>query len=178
MITTTATQEGNIVLRAVEPHDLDFLYIAENDAQAWNIASTTAPMSRLMLQHYIEQYSADLYRDHQLRLIAERTDNGERIGIVDLYDYDVRNSRAGVGIYITPAMRHRGYGTSALHALCRYAQEFLGIHMLYAHIGNDNAASISIFAKCHFTHTATLPMWIKTPHGYIDAIVMQRTAMP
>lgn len=165
--------DDSIILRAVEPADLDFLYLAENDTQAWNVASTTAPMSRLLLQQYIEQYTADLYRDRQLRLIA--TDSAHnRIGIVDLYDYDVRNSRAGVGIYITPSLRSQGYGTKVLDTLCHYAQSFLDIHNLYAFIGEDNIASQHIFTHCGFTHTATLPHWTKTPQGYLATLIMQR----
>ena len=167
-------QENNIILRAVEPNDLDFLYLAENDAQAWCHASTTAPMSRLMLQEYVEQYTADLYRDRQLRLIATHAHTGERIGIADLYDYDPRNSRAGIGIYTQPQYRSKGFATETLRALCRYAQEFLGIHMLYAIIEESNATSRHIFARCGFIHTATLEQWVKTPQGYTSAVIMQR----
>lgn len=163
-----------ITLRAVEPEDIDFLYLAENDSQAWSTASTSAPMSRLMLQEYIRQYSADLYRDKQLRLIAQDTHTQQSIGIVDLYDYDPRNSRAAIGIYISPAMRSRGYGKSALEALCHYAQEMVGIHTLYAFIAESNTPSRNIFAHCQFTEAATLQHWIKTPQGYTAAIIVQR----
>lgn len=168
------TTPAPITLRAVEPADLDFLYLAENDSSAWSVASTTAPMSRLMLQEYIEQYSADLYRDKQLRLIAQESATGKVIGIVDLYDYDPRNSRAAVGIYIAPQLRSQGYGKQALDALCSYAQEFVGIHTLYAFIAQYNIASRHIFAHCLFVETATLPQWIKTPQGYTSAIIVQR----
>ena len=63
-------EEQDIVLRAVEPADLDFMYIAENDTNAWNASATIAPMSRYMIQQYIDMYRADIYQDRQLRLIA------------------------------------------------------------------------------------------------------------
>lgn len=169
-------QDNDIILRAVEPDDLDFLYLAENDTMAWSHSSTSAPMSRMLLQEYITQYTADIYRDRQLRLIAIHAHTGERIGIADLYDYDPRNSRAGIGIYTTPSLRGKGYGTAILSALCRYAQEFLNIHMLYAIIEESNAASRHIFTRCDFLHTATLVQWVKTPQGYSSAVMMQRTA--
>ncbi len=174
MDTNSYIQEQEIILRAVEPSDLDFLYLAENDRQAWSNAATVAPMSRMLLQHYIEQYTADIYSDRQLRLIAIHSSTGERLGIVDLYDFDPRNSRSGVGIYIVPAARCKGYGKLSLLALCHYAQTFLGIHNLYAVIAEDNAASIALFQSCHFTTIASLPHWIKTNNGFTCAIMMQR----
>ena len=163
-----------IELRAVEPADLDFLYLAENDAQAWSNAATVAPMSRLLLQQYIEQYQADIYSDRQLRLIATHPSCNEPIGIADLYDFDPRNSRAGVGIYITPALRNQGWGAQLLTALCHYAQSFLGIHQLYAIIAADNEPSRRVFERCAFTHVATLPQWMKRGNSYADAIMVQR----
>ena len=175
-MSTSILQEKEITLRAVEPADLDFIFLAENDSSSWKASSTVAPMSRYMIQQYIDTYRADIYQDRQLRLIATHAHTGQRIGIVDLYDYDPRNSRAGVGIYITATHRSQGHGTSALEALCHYAQEFLVIHMLYATIASDNQPSIHIFTRCRFTPTATLPHWIKTTQGYTSAIIMQRTA--
>ena len=118
-------KEGDILLRAVEPTDLDFIFLAENDSQSWKASSTVAPMSRYMIQQYVESYQADIYQDRQLRLIATHIDTGERIGIADLYEFDPRNSRAGVGIYIVASHRSQGYGTSTLRALCHYAQDFV-----------------------------------------------------
>ena len=175
-MSTSILQEKEITLRAVEPADLDFIFLAENDSSSWKASSTVAPMSRYMIQQYIDTYRADIYQDRQLRLIATHAHTGQRIGIVDLYDYDPRNSRAGVGIYITATHRSQGHGTSALEALCHYAQEFLGIHMLYATIASDNQPSIHIFTRCRFTPTASLPHWIKTAQGYTSAIIMQRKA--
>lgn len=164
----------HINLRAVEPADLDFLYLAENDAQAWSNAATVAPMSRLLLQQYIENYTADIYSDRQLRLIATHPTTGQPIGIADLYNFDPRNSRAGVGIYIDPSFRGNGWGKKLLEALCNYAQSFLGLHQLFAIISTENTPSIHIFESCQFAHSGTLPHWIKTPQGYTDAVIMHR----
>lgn len=165
-------EEDNIILRAVEPYDLDFMYLAENDSQAWSASATVAPMSRYMIQQYIDMYRADIYQDRQLRLIVAHALTGEQIGIVDLYDFDPRNSRAGVGIYIAPTFRSQGYGKNSLKTLCRYAQEFIGIHTLYATIASDNKKSLHTFTRCSFSQVATIPDWIKTPKGYISAVML------
>ena len=173
-MSSTILQEQDILLRAVEPGDIDFMYLAENDSQAWSASATVAPMSRYMIQQYIDMYRADIYQDRQLRLIAIDATTGTRIGIADLYDFDPRNSRAGVGIYIAPNLRKQGFGGKMLTTLCRYAQEFLGIEMLYALIGTNNPASLHTFARCGFDETATLTHWLKTPQGYISAVILQK----
>ncbi len=176
MINPTILSDGCITLRAIEASDVDFVYLAENDAQAWSVAATVAPMSRMLIQQYVEQYTADIYRDRQLRLIVTHCDTGERIGIVDLYDYDPRNSRAGVGIYIVPAYRAQGLGVRSLSVMCQYAQEFLAIHNLYAVVAEDNVASLKIFGKCRFVEVATLSEWVRTAQGYKSAVLLQRIA--
>lgn len=174
-MTKPLLQEKDIILRAVEPDDLDFIYLAENDTLAWHTSATVAPLSRYMIQQYIDTYRADLYQDRQLRLIATLSGTGEQIGIADLYDFDPRNSRAGVGIYITPSQRCKGYGKKLLSALSHYAQEYIGIHMLYAFISVDNDSSRHIFNHCGYTQVATLPCWIKTSQGYTSAVIVQKS---
>ena len=49
---------SNILLRAVEPDDLDFLYRCENDTSVWRYGTTTAPYSRFTLKQYIEEAQA------------------------------------------------------------------------------------------------------------------------
>lgn len=61
-----------IELRAVEPEDLDALYRWENDSSLWIYGSTVSPFSRYLLKQYIENYTADITRDKQLRLIIMR----------------------------------------------------------------------------------------------------------
>ena len=43
-----------IVLRALEPEDLDFLYQLENDSSIWEVSNTTTPYSRFILKQYLD----------------------------------------------------------------------------------------------------------------------------
>ena len=69
-----------IELRAVEPEDLDALYRWENDSSLWIYGSTVSPFSRYLLKQYIENYTADIARDKQLRLIIMRKESRQVIG--------------------------------------------------------------------------------------------------
>lgn len=174
MPTSRYLQREHINLRAVEPEDLDYLYLRENDSSVWHEGATVAPYSRALLHQYIEQYTADIYRDRQLRLIVTLNTSGMRIGIADLYEYAPTHNRAGVGLYIDPEYRKQGYGKEALIALCNYAFGLLHMHQLYAIARISNNASIALFSACGFTRHSVLHEWLQGYNGYEDAVMMQR----
>ena len=91
-----------IELRAVEPEDLDALYRWENDSSLWIYGSTVSPFSRYLLKQYIENYTADITRDKQLRLIIMRKESRQVIGAIDCFDYDITNRKAAIGLLIDP----------------------------------------------------------------------------
>lgn len=164
----------NISLRAAEPADLDFLYTIETSEGRAEGSFATAPMSRHLLWEYLNNYTADIYRDRQLRLIAVKTDSGEAVGAVDICDFDPHDLRGFVGIYILPSERGKGYGHEALEALCRYASETVGMHQLVAQVAVDNSASISLFRGARFRSVGKLRSWLRRGQGYADALLFQR----
>ena len=87
--------EKIVRLRAIEPEDLELLYLIENDIQLWNVGVSNVPYSRYVLHDYIANTASDIYTDKQLRLIVENH-GGEVVGIADLVNFDPRNLRAEV----------------------------------------------------------------------------------
>ena len=82
--------EGRLCrLRAVEPADVDTMYVWENDVDMWRVSASTAPCSRHALVELVESMRYDIYASRQLRLLIESVD-GEAVGAVDLYDFDPR----------------------------------------------------------------------------------------
>ena len=66
--------------------------------------------------------------------------------MIDLFDFDFKNSRAGVGILVKePTDRLKGYGREALKLLVDYSFGHLNLHQLYCHISEENEASIKLF---------------------------------
>ena len=96
-----------LTLRKIEPSDLPFLYQWENDATMWADSDTHNPLSRHDLHQYIENTTGDIYRDGQLRLIIESSEAGI-MGSIDLFDFDARNRKAAIGMYIAPEARGKG----------------------------------------------------------------------
>lgn len=144
-------------LRKLEPTDLPFLYQWENDARAWSDSDTHNPLSQHDLREYIESSTGDIYRDGQLRLMIE--DDGETLGCIDLFDFDARNRKAAIGMYIAESARGKGVGKRAVQLLEDYAFHHLHLRLLYAIIAIGNAPCSAVFRALNYTNMAVLPDW-------------------
>ncbi|MFZ6052637.1 GNAT family N-acetyltransferase [Halocola ammonii] len=163
----------NVYLRALEPADLKFLYQAENDREIWRVSNTTTPFSKQVLKNYIESVQ-DIYTDKQLRLIICRKSDSEPLGMIDLFDFEARHEKAGVGIWIVSAAeRKKGFAEESLRLVIDYAFNTLFLHQLYCGVLKNNEASINLFEKCGFLQTGTKKDWVKTPSGWEDEIQYQ-----
>ena len=187
----------NINLRKIEPSDLPFLYQWENDATMWADSDTHNPLSRHDLHQYIENTTGDIYRDGQLRLIIEGVidtsspnsliasspnspitsspnsliaSSPNILGCIDLFDFDARNRKAAIGMYIAPEARGKGIGKQAVQLLLDYAFGFLHLRMVYAIISVHNTACSHIYEQMGFTPSSPLANW--TLEG--DAILWQK----
>jgi ribosomal protein S18 acetylase RimI-like enzyme len=70
----------------------------------------------------------------------------ERVGFIDIFDFDPANSTAGVGVLICDeGDRRRGYASEAVEILCRYAKNVLKIRQLWCTVAADNFSSAALF---------------------------------
>ncbi|GAA4238069.1 GNAT family N-acetyltransferase [Postechiella marina] len=149
----------HIFLRALEPEDLDFIYAIENDESIWEISNTQTPYSRYLIKQYLEHAHKDIYEVKQLRLVISNYKN-RALGLIDLFDFDFKNKRAGVGILIKDKInRDKGYGQEALQLLINYSFSHLGLHQLYCNISEENKASVKLFAHNGFTQIGLKKDW-------------------
>lgn len=164
----------NIHLRALEPEDLEFVYQIENDESIWEVSNTQTPYSRFLIRQYLENAHQDIYEAKQLRLAICINENNSTIGLIDLFDFDPKNNRAGIGILIQNASdRSKGLGSEALDLLIRYAFQQLQLHQLYANIGEDNQASLHLFTKFGFEKIGIKKQWNKVNNVYKDELLFQ-----
>lgn len=170
----TTLKGQNIYLRALEPEDLDFVYAVENDESIWNVSNTQTPYSRFLIRQYLENAHQDIYEAKQLRLAICRNDNFSPIGLIDLFDYDPRNNRAGIGILIQDSEnRGQGLGSEALQLLLNYAFTHLNLHQLYANIDSENEASLKLFTTFGFQLIGTKKQWNLVNGKYLDESLFQ-----
>ncbi|MFI0427238.1 MAG: GNAT family N-acetyltransferase [Flavobacterium sp.] len=169
------TLKGNtIYLRALEPEDLEFVYAIENNESVWEVSNTQTPYSRFLIRQYLENAHQDIYEAKQLRMAICLKNSFEAIGLIDLFDFDPKNNRAGVGILISnESNRNKGVGSEALALIINYAFEQLQLHQLYANIGSDNEISLQLFTKFGFQKIGTKKDWIKINNNYKDELLFQ-----
>ena len=161
-------------LRALEPEDLDFVYRLENSEEIWEVSSTQTPYSRFLIRQYLENAHQDIYEAKQLRLAICKKDSFEAIGLIDLFDFDPANQRAGIGIIIRDtAERGKGIGTEALGLLIDYAFRQLQLHQLYANIDMGNVASITLFTNFGFSLAGVKKDWNRKNNTYHDEVLYQ-----
>ena len=162
-----------IKLRALEPEDLSFLFEIENNEVFWEISHTQTPFSKFLLKQYLENAHLDIYEAKQLRLVIEDVDNGNAFGLIDLFDFNPKHKRAGIGILVHPDFQKNGFASEALKILIEYAFTYLDLHQLYANITEGNNNSISLFENFNFKKIGIKKDWLFTNNSYQNEILYQ-----
>ncbi len=172
----------HILLRALEPSDIDVLYNWENNTETWKISNTQTPFSQFVLEEYIISAHQDIYSAKQLRLMIDLLPNpssneeGNRaIGCIDLFDFDANHQRAGVGILIAEnGDRRHGYASEALKILIEYCFTSLNLHQLYCNITVDNEPSVLLFQQHGFQVAGIKRQWIREGAKFKDELFLQK----
>ena len=150
----------NIYLRTVELSDIDILYSLENDVKIWHLSDTLMPFSRFAMEQYvIEASTQDIYTSKQCRFMICKKSSHTVTGTIDLYDFNPRHQRAGIGILIASDYRRKGYATEALQLIINYGFKTLNLHQFFCSIASDNSNSISLFSKLGFKQTGGFIDW-------------------
>lgn len=166
--------DENIVIRALEPEDLEYLYQWENNMDLWEISNTLTPFSHFALKKYIENAHRDIYETKQLRLMITDKENNEPVGLIELYDFDPYHQRAGLGIMIhNMEKRRKGYASSAIKLMLDYGFETLGLNQVYCCAPSWNIASLKLFDSLGFSRTGYHKQWLKRGTEWEDVIYFQ-----
>jgi len=163
-----------IFLRALEPSDVELLYKWENDPEIWKISQTVTPYSKYTLKQFVDSAQEDITSAKQVRFMISLIDTKQTVGILDIFDIDFLNSRAGMGILIDKNCRNQDIGTEAVLLALDYLFNTLHLHQMYCNITNNNIISMKLFTKCGFSVIGVKKEWIKTINGFEDVIMLQR----
>ena len=163
----------HIILRALEPEDLNFLYQIENNESFWEVSHTQTPFSKYLLKQYLENAHLDIYESKQLRLLIEEKATKKQVGMIDLFDFNPHHKRAGIGILIHPDFENKGVASEALSLLINYSFSHLQLHQLYANITSSNSKSLALFKKYNFNEVGIKKDWILSEGKFKDEVLFQ-----
>ncbi len=167
-------EKGDILLRAPEPEDVNFLYEMENDHRLWHLGNTLTPFSRFDLEQYILLQDKDIFTVKQARfIIALKSEGHQPAGTVDLFDFEPQHQRAGVGIMVMEEYRNKEVASTAIDILTGYAFGYLGLHQLYCNIEEDNILSLKLFQKKGFKICGKKLEWNRRGDQWINEYLLQ-----
>lgn len=155
-----------IKLRFLQSTDLDNLLKIENDERYWHLSETTEPFTKKELSDYIKNADADINEFNQLRFVID-VDN-QFSGLIDLYEYDSNQSKAGVGIILFEEFQKKGIAQQSLDLLKNFCVKELDLNSLFARIEIDNLKSIKLFEKCGFKYYYLLKKYIEKNNVKVD----------
>ncbi|MCD6202418.1 MAG: GNAT family N-acetyltransferase [Bacteroidales bacterium] len=172
-------ENDQILLRALEPEDLELLYKWENDPEIWTVSNTLTPFSRFVLKQYIENSHRDIFQSGQIRFMIDRKPVPSEpvvktIGTIDLFDFDPQNLRIGIGVLIKEKEeRKKGYAGQSLEIIIDYCFSVLLLHQVYCNIPAGNLQSIRLFQSKGFTETGRKKDWLRKADQWEDELIFQ-----
>jgi len=155
-------KSDTIGLRALEPSDADLLYQWENNMALWPVSYTQLPLSRFVLDEFVNTAYQDIYTSKQLRLMVVSMADQTTVGILDLFEFDPQHARCGAGIYIHEQYRGNGHALESILLAKRYCFNTLHLKQVYVHVGDVNKASWLLFEKAGFEKAGLKKCWNKT----------------
>jgi len=167
----------NVKLRAVEPSDLDNLYVWENDLEVWKVSLTNTPYSKFTLEEYCKNINNDIFSAKQLRLMIDYYYNKivYTIGTIDLFDFDPVNRKLGIGILIGDiSFRKKGIASETLKIIEKYCFSVLNIHQIYCFINQKNTDSINLFKKNNYCKSGIATDWLLNNGKWNNAVFFQK----
>jgi len=164
---------NKIHLRALEIDDLEFLFDIENDRKLWKISYTILPFSKNHLKKYIKESNLDIFSEKQFRFVIS-LENKVPIGLIDLFDFDPVNHRAGIGIVIKEMHRNNGYALESIKLIEDISIKKLQIHQLYVNIGIDNKISLDLFKNLGYVEVGIKKDWNYFEGHYTDEVLFQK----
>ncbi|MCK5776884.1 MAG: GNAT family N-acetyltransferase [Bacteroidales bacterium] len=163
----------NIKLRAPEINDVEVLYKWENDESIWYLSQTNTPFSHFDLEQFVLNSNHDIYTEKQYRFMIEDIQANSIVGCIDLFEFDAKNNKVGIGILIDEKYRAQGFASKALDIVINYAFEQLNVHQLYCNILSSNTESLNLFKRKHFSVIGVKEDWVYLDNQYQDEVILQ-----
>ena len=134
-------------LRPAEREDLPLFVRWFGDARTTRTLSAAAPMSLASEEDWFERVVANQGRDGYHFAIC-RLEDDRPIGTIGLFEMDLRNGSAGLGISIgDPADTGQGYGSDAMRAIVGWAFDMLRLERIWLDVYAFNPRARVVYER-------------------------------
>jgi diamine N-acetyltransferase len=147
---------GSVFLRSAEREDIPLFVGWLNDWRTSRTLGIRAPFSLAMEEPWFEQMLADQGKRGYF-FVACLLEDDRPIGTIGLFDLDLSNGSAGLGISVgTPEDRGRGFGTDMLRALLAFGFGMLRLERIWLDVYDMNPGARRVYERVGFVHEGTL----------------------
>lgn len=147
---------GSVYLRPAERADIPLFVAWINDHRTSRTLGFRAPMSIPMEESWFERMLADQGKTAYMFTVCLLADD-RPIGSVSLFDLDLVNGSAGLGILIgEPGDRGRGHGTDTLEALVAFGFANLRLERIWLDVFDFNPGARRVYERVGFKHEGVL----------------------
>ncbi|MFD1929255.1 GNAT family N-acetyltransferase [Sporosarcina siberiensis] len=160
-----------VVLRALEPGDMEALRSYHNDPEIGNlVGGWSFPISS---QEQMKWYDRTVSDTNNHRFAIETKEDGF-IGISTLTNIDLKNRSAHHGIIIGKRdLRGYGYGRDTVMTTMKFAFEELQLNRLDGDIVEHNIPSLKLYTeKCGWVEEGRVRQHIYRNNRYYDRIIV------
>ena len=138
-------QEENVRLRAIQDEDWESCYISnfDTDARIFLECAIELPPTVVGAKRFVED-NANFSSTNGRIMFTIETIEGNSIGGINLNSINERNGTFSIGIVVDKEYRGKGYGTSAMKILLKYAflERRLNKFNDYVLDGNEGSAKM------------------------------------
>lgn len=147
---------GSVFLRAAERDDIPRFVAWLNDHRTSRTLALWAPLSIPMEEAWFERMVADQGKGGYLFTACLLADD-RPIGNVGLFDLDLVNGSAGLGIMIgAPGDRGLGHGTDMLEALVGFGFASLRLERIWLDVYDFNPGARRVYERVGFQHEGVM----------------------
>jgi RimJ/RimL family protein N-acetyltransferase len=147
---------GSVYLRGPERDDIPLFIAWMNDYRTSRTLAIRAPLSGPLEEAWFERMLADQGKGGYFFVAALVADD-RPIGTIGLFDLDLLNGSAGLGLAIGEAAdRGLGHGTDMLRAVLGFGFGFLRLERIWLDVYDFNRGARRVYERVGFVHEGIL----------------------
>jgi RimJ/RimL family protein N-acetyltransferase len=158
-----------ISLRAFDRKDIELAASWNNNEEITSYMLSRFPVSIYEQEKWYEKTMNDKTKK---KLIIVNNTSKSSIGMVSLFNIDLKNLSAEVGVYLTPSAQGKGYAKEAIQLISRFAFNEMNMHKLYASVIEFNKASVKTFESAGFSFEYTKKEAVYTNGRFFDVVYL------
>lgn len=165
--------DGTVVLRRWTVADLGCVRAASQEGRIHEATSVPERFTEANGRAWIRRQQERTRSGRGWSLAVGDGRTSEALGCVVLM-LRPREGVAGIGYWLVPEARSRGYATRAVRLLTTWGLEEAGLDRIEAWVEPGNDASVRVLSRCGYEHEGRLRSFLRFPTRRADALVFSR----